>query len=269
MKIKLITIISSTLIFLHIMNAQETLDISYMECTYRLTLMKDTITKTKTVYDEDMRLLIGNKYSKFYSYMTFLGDSARNSVSYSTLMANNGQLFSEFIIKYPQGERYEVYKNYTDNSIMFKDRLPAKVWYKETMPKQNWKILNETKEFAGYKCQKATCNFRGRNYVAWFTREITINEGPWKFNGLPGLIIKVYDTQEHYDFELYLVKKTAKAIMFDKANYKEVNLKDYIPMSKNRLKDPYAGQNVTFTRENGDVFTPNSKQYDVMERDVK
>ncbi|MDR1552255.1 MAG: GLPGLI family protein, partial [Prevotellaceae bacterium] len=135
-------------------------------------------------------------------------------------------------------------------------------------PKQDWKITNETKEISGYKCQKATCSFRGRDYVAWFTREIPVKEGPWKFDGLPGLIVKVYDTKEHYDFELYAVQKAGKAIIFNTDGYIKVNMKNYIQMSKNRIKNPFTGQNITFN-VNGYPNSPRQRHYDIMERDIK
>lgn len=57
----------------------------------------------------------------------------------------------------------------------------------------NWQLLNEFKEISGYKCQKATATFRGRKYEAYFTSEIPLSYGPWKFGGLPGLILEIYD----------------------------------------------------------------------------
>jgi len=39
-------------------------------------------------------------------------------------------------------------------------------------------------------------------FEAWFTREIPIAEGPYKFYGLPGLIIKISDSRDYYSFEL-------------------------------------------------------------------
>ncbi len=56
-----------------------------------------------------------------------------------------------------------------------------------------WQLHDEFKEISGYKCQKAATTFRGREYEAWFTSEIPLSFGPWKFNGLPGLILEVYD----------------------------------------------------------------------------
>lgn len=51
------------------------------------------------------------------------------------------------------------------------------------------------------------CYFRGRSYVAWFTMDIPIENGPWKFAGLPGLILKVYDDKKLYDFECVKIEK--------------------------------------------------------------
>ena len=48
--------------------------------------------------------------------------------------------------------------------------------------------------------------------MAWFTSEIPISEGPWKFHGLPGLIVKLHDTKRHYEFELVSFKKNAERI---------------------------------------------------------
>jgi GLPGLI family protein len=263
----IISIISFVLVTASVFS-QETLDTSYLECRYKFTLMSDTTENKTGVKDIDMRLLLGKKYSKFYSYTTFFSDSIINSVPSERLMANNGANMIELLTKNPQGERYVIYKCYEKNTITFTDRLPSKVLYKEPVSKQNWKILLEKKDINGYKCQKATCTFRGRDYVAWFTHEIPINEGPWKFNGLPGLIIKVYDTKNHYDFELYSVNKDKKEIVFSEKNYEEVNIKNYILMSKNRIKNPFVGQDVTFKKD-GLPIIPDPKRYDVMERDIK
>lgn len=57
----------------------------------------------------------------------------------------------------------------------------------------NWQLLDEFKEISGYRCQKAATTFRGRKYEAWFSSEIPLSVGPWKFSGLPGLILEIYD----------------------------------------------------------------------------
>src|SRR5690606_1469092 len=51
-------------------------------------------------------------------------------------------------------------------------------------------------------CQRADIRFGGRDWVAWFTTEIPIPDGPYKFCGLPGLIVSIADTQQHWQFDL-------------------------------------------------------------------
>lgn len=71
---------------------------------------------------------------------------------------------------------------------------------KEKRPKIDWHITNQHKKIGNYSCTKATANFRGRSYTAWFTPEIPTPFGPWKLTGLPGLILEAYDTDKEIYF---------------------------------------------------------------------
>lgn len=73
--------------------------------------------------------------------------------------------------------------------------------------KLNWEIASEQKTIGKYKVQKAETNYGGRNWVAWFTTELPFSDGPYIFRGLPGLIISIQDTNNHYSFNLTEVKK--------------------------------------------------------------
>lgn len=84
------------------------------------------------------------------------------------------------------------------NNTIFSSLLHKKQLYiKENATKFNWKISLEVKKIGKFNCNKATTKFRGRNYIAWFTKEIPIAFGPWKLNGLPGLILEAYDTEKN------------------------------------------------------------------------
>jgi GLPGLI family protein len=74
-------------------------------------------------------------------------------------------------------------------------------------PKFDWKIINDFKTINDYKCQKAILTFRGRNYIAWFSNDIPINDGPYKFRDLPGLIFEIQDTKNNFFFNLVSFKK--------------------------------------------------------------
>lgn len=55
----------------------------------------------------------------------------------------------------------------------------------------NWKITPETQTIAQHKCRKATDTFNGTLITAWYATDIAVKDGPSRFRGLPGLILKV------------------------------------------------------------------------------
>lgn len=73
--------------------------------------------------------------------------------------------------------------------------------YKEPVI-NNWKLVDESKTIQSFNCRKAEVNYNGRNWTAWYTTDIPLAYGPYKFTGLPGLIIKISDQSGDYDFEL-------------------------------------------------------------------
>ena len=79
--------------------------------------------------------------------------------------------------------------------------------YEEKWSGQDWTLQGDTASFLGHQCQKATCHWRGRDYIAWFAPDIPIRRGPWKFGGLPGLIMKIHDVDSLYVFEAVAIEK--------------------------------------------------------------
>lgn len=65
-----------------------------------------------------------------------------------------------------------------------------------------WSICEDTLTIGGFHCQKATAHFHGRDYNAWFTEKIPVQFGPWKFNGLPGLILQVEESTGYFKISL-------------------------------------------------------------------
>ena len=79
--------------------------------------------------------------------------------------------------------------------------------YEENLADLDWVLEDDTLMLAGYRCQKATVNFAGRIWEAWFTTEIPLYDGPYKFSGLPGLVILVQDIASLFRFEFVGIKK--------------------------------------------------------------
>ncbi|MBB6463039.1 GLPGLI family protein [Flammeovirga kamogawensis] len=105
----------------------------------------------------------------------------------------------------------------------------------------DWKISNEKKRIEGYVCQKATCSYGNKTYEAWFTKQVPIAEGPYKFKGLPGLIVKLYDLDKDYVFTLVYLKKLAsnKRIIVEKSyqNSTTINKNAYHSILTKRIKN--------------------------------
>lgn len=75
--------------------------------------------------------------------------------------------------------------------------------YEEEMIRPEWVIdesVTETK--SGYKCHKATADYLGRAWTAWYTPEVPTPAGPWKLWGLPGLIVEASEADGIYSFSL-------------------------------------------------------------------
>lgn len=100
---------------------------------------------------------------------------------------------------------YFITKDYADKTINFVENIGSKQVYYQEDRKLNWNISPQTSDYNGYKVQKATVNFGGRIWTAWFAPEIKISDGPYKLSGLPGLILKLEDDKGDYKFNF--VKK--------------------------------------------------------------
>jgi GLPGLI family protein len=104
----------------------------------------------------------------------------------------------------------------------------------EDVPVMKWKILDEEKKIKNYTCKKAKISFRGRSYTAWYTEKIPFSSGPWKFNGLPGLIISVSDDYGIYKWEANIITYPYKGneidfkkVTVNNPKYKSISYKDF------------------------------------------
>ncbi|MBO9693658.1 GLPGLI family protein [Chryseobacterium sp.] len=93
-----------------------------------------------------------------------------------------------------------------------------------TEDKMQWSLEKETKQQDGLSLQKAVTKYGGRHWVAWFTKDIPFNQGPYKFQGLPGLIMEINDTEDNFIFKL--VKSTNLPATYDTSNILEVRYGD-------------------------------------------
>lgn len=61
----------------------------------------------------------------------------------------------------------------------------------EEIPAMDWEVEEDSVQtIIGYECHKAVTKFRGREWTVWYAEDIPVSLGPWKFSGLPGLILQ-------------------------------------------------------------------------------
>lgn len=99
------------------------------------------------------------------------------------------------------------YKDFQNQKVKAQHYLGDQLYeYEEPKPIE-WEIFSDTNTLMGYQVQKAKTHFAGRDYIAWFTHEVPIFDGPYVFSGLPGLIIELFDTEDHYHFKMKSLDK--------------------------------------------------------------
>jgi len=169
--------------------------------TYRLTYQPDSTnpaTRTELLY-----LLLGKTQSQFESQGKRAFDSllvvARNlPFNQETAWALSNKLNA---LPHTR-QNYTIYKTGTPRRLYHDERLGRQHYRYEEPAAPAWTLTPATATVAGYSCQRATTTLGGRQWEAWFTREVPVSDGPYTFCGLPGLIVKVGDTRQHYVFEL-------------------------------------------------------------------
>ncbi len=96
------------------------------------------------------------------------------------------------------------------------DKANVSIEYEEPVPMIEWQLTEKTDTIAGCVCFLATTHFRGRDWNVWFDPTIPINSGPWKLNGLPGLVLKAEDAEQDYIWTCQSITQERKPIVYYK-----------------------------------------------------
>ncbi len=199
------------------------LDQVELTITYLLKYQQDSM-NPDFVKQEDMLLFLGKKISLFASKNSYVAMSQLNKLT----TTEERQLWASNRIEFLRTKfQYRIFKNYPEGRITCTDHIMGPPYiYEEKHNAFNWQLQEDTDTIANYKVQKAICDFGGRKWIAWFSPDIPYNDGPYKFSGLPGLIVKIYDSNMHYVFEIKYVEKPEQKLMV------ELDERDYIKTTK-------------------------------------
>ncbi|WP_370901568.1 GLPGLI family protein [Chryseobacterium gossypii] len=207
------------------------------EFTYLLKAKLNTLTPDYR-HEEFFSLQIGNKRAFFASIQSLKRDSVYQALPIKTL-ENGAKLLSSKGVAVPKTKFSFTIIQSNENIQYFNLVGMSILTYKEPIIK-NWKLIDETKIINTINCKKAEVTFKGRNWIAWYSPEIPLPYGPYKFSGLPGLIIKITDDKGDYDFELVksipVSKLKDKLITIKKSRYTDA-IETTRPKFEKALKD--------------------------------
>jgi len=151
-------------------------------------------------------------------------------------------------------DQFYIMKNLSENEV-FKSiqTIFKEFFFIKITEKLDWKILPEKNKIANFNVQKAKVNYGGRNWIAWFSNEITIQDGPYIFHGLPGLIVKISDDQNNFIFNLTEIKDLKQEIYYRNRG-SEITWDQLKKMSENFYTDPLAhikSMGIPFKKDDG------------------
>lgn len=255
-----------------------------IEIHYDFKKVIDTLNREQRTFQDRMILRIGEQSSQFFNRNVYFRDSMM-------IDPNSRKLLGQMIVKAAQEKRMGdmpggktefayLYKNYPKGKITTTDHILMDNYiYEEEYVPQNWIIQDSTKQLLTYTCQKAVCDFRGRQWVAWFALDIPIDNGPWKLNGLPGIIMEAHDIDKHFHYVIVGIKQSdLPPITFYNLRNKKFEKTDRLTFLKTKRKI-YTNDNANQLIQAGtgidlklEKVPPNRKQqtaYDYMERDYK
>lgn len=191
-------------------------------------------TNKQNVKNELMILNIQKNKSEFYSFEKYSSDSTllAESKKGNFAMPPNKEMISDRIIKYPNLNHIDYMTIMSNDKFVIKQNIDFK-----------WKLENEFSKILNYNVQKATTEFGGRKWTAWFAEDIPIQDGPYKFKNLPGLILKIEDSNQNHIFEIKGIKNNTSYFEYPKLNnYQEfdLNYDQFVKKFKNYRKNPTA-----------------------------
>lgn len=158
-------------------------------------------TDKSAVTSEVMLLDIDKNGSNYYSQQKFVVDSTAKADLEKQLKSSPNNISIHRKDK-PGMVSYKVTKQYPDFKTYLFTGISSDSYKIEEDQKPEWKILPDKQKVGEYNAQKATTNFGGREWTAWFSTDLPFQDGPYKFYGLPGLIVKIEDKSGSHSITL-------------------------------------------------------------------
>lgn len=204
-----------------VLNKMVTVDTSVVECIYHYSVIDRDL---QDMREYDVIMEIGDSICKYEDYNAFRLDSVFASIGYDKV---TNRLFYNLSRRYDCTSTESLMENLSSNNLEFYGRVFIDNFvYQESIPNMNWTLSDSTKEVCGNLCHMATCEFRGYKWIVFYS-EIPQSVGPWKLNGLPGLILEAKTEDNDHRFSAIAIRKSHSPIKYAKRDYFKTTRKKY------------------------------------------
>lgn len=210
------------------------------------------------VYEYKMKSDLDNEDSYVTDYMNLDSDGKKsyfyNAVKYERDSIYQAHKDLKMLFKsknYDRNLGYIIEKDYSKREANLYDKYKTAnlVITDHEVPK--WSVQKEFLKINGVDCQKAVAQYKGRVWEAWFSKEYPISDGPYKFNGLPGLVVRIKDMDNHHVFNMIQVKKVNSIFSFVPKNNKKMSDQEYRKLLKNEIFSPEDIESINIDGQTG------------------
>lgn len=234
--------------------------------------------------DTPFILLANRDFSKFYCQSTEYRDSLLSTPSGR---ATERQMFNAAAAAYVQNQDRSAMDGVVYHSRLYVTKDFGKSvstvydeagmgecgYYDEPFSEIDWVIAEDsTKTILDYQCIMATADYHGRNWTVWFTPELPMQDGPWKFCGLPGLIMEASEPSGQHSFTVTGIETSSQPIypVFS-TKYEKMNRLDMLRAERHYRENSNAMFKAAIGYELGGgvdaPITEESRKYDYLETD--
>jgi len=238
-----------------IANAQQITKFTPTYCAvYEFKFVIDTNQRENKLVDEFL-LFFNETESYFISKDRFYNDSLilatlGNTNNYAKI-SDPSLLFNKIAGQTRNSAiNYLIYKNFKEKKVILTEAIQADNYQIIEPPfTNNWKLSNNPMNIAGLECNAAQLKFHGRDYTAYFTSSIPVSDGPYKFNGLPGLILHIEDSKKEVLFTIKSVRRVTYPVSFiSRGEPITIDTKKLYELKVRHFLNPFSSQGGSMVR---------------------
>ena len=185
------------------LQAQEVLDNTAFYRAKYLFLYKKDSTRTTFYQDEFYLDICKSGHSFFYSRANQFKDSVENALKLDGISGMD-LIYRTKSIK--TGLQWYIDKRFIDGEFDYTNKLHDYKRYTAPLQLPSWEIVGDTITINGFHCKEAHATIGGRKWIAWYTEDVQIIDGPWLLWGLPGLIVHAKDSNNYFKFSCVSVE---------------------------------------------------------------